>query len=296
MSDRWLETEVFIRVAESGSFSRAARELGLSQPSASRIVTGLEARLGVKLLLRTTRNMTLTEAGSVFLEKARHAAANLKEAEDAARGIDSLRGTLRLALPVMYGSKAIIPVLPAFLARYPELQIEITMRDERQNLVVAGVDIAIRMGTLEDSTFGARQITSVPRMLVASPAYLAGRGVPKMPEDLAFHDVILHEPGVVRDNSTLKLFKAGTTHVITLHGRIRIDAAPGILAAVTAGLGIANVTTVMSAQERQDGRLVQVLPEYQLEPLKVFAVYPSGPRPSARIRTLVDYLITALRN
>lgn len=296
MSDRWLETEVFIRVAESGSFSRAARELGLSQPSASRIVTGLEARLGVKLLLRTTRNMTLTEAGSAFLEKARHAAANLEEAEDAARGIDSLRGTLRLALPVMYGSRAIIPVLPAFLARYPELRIEITMRDERQNLVAAGVDIAIRMGTLEDSTFGARQITSVPRMLVASPAYLAGRGVPEAPEELAFHDVILHEPGVVTDNSTLKLFKAGTGQIVTLHGRIRIDAASGVLAAAMAGLGIANVTTVMSAHERQDGSLVQVLPDYELEPLKVFAVYPSGPRPSARIRALVAYLITALGN
>jgi DNA-binding transcriptional LysR family regulator len=293
MTDRWLEIEVFTRVAESGSFSRAAQKLGLSQPSTSRIVTGLEARLGVKLLLRTTRNVALTEAGAAFLERARQAAADLEDAEDAARGIDSLRGTIRLALPVVYGAKAVIPVLPGFLERYPDLRVEITMRDERQNLVAAGVDMAIRMGSLEDSTFGARQIASVARVLVASPGYLAKRGVPKVPEDLAFHDALLHEQSFP-EKSMLKLFKAGTQHVVTLRGRVKIDAAPGILAAATAGLGIANVTTIMSAQERHDGSLVQVLPAYELEPLKAFAVFPSGPKPSAKVRALVTHLIAAL--
>lgn len=292
MTDRWLEINVFTRVAESGSFSRAAQELGLSQPSASRIVTGLETRLGVKLLLRTTRNIALTEAGAAFLERARQAAADLEDAEDAVRGIDSLRGTIRLAMPVMYGTRAVIPALADFLELYPELRVEITMRDDRQNLVAAGVDMAIRMGTLEDSTFGARQIASVPRMLVASPAYLARRGAPESPEDLAFHDTLLHEQSFPEKN-TLKLFKAGTTEVVTLRGRVRIDSAPGILAAATAGLGIANVTTVMSAQERHDGSLVQLLPDYALEPLKAFAVFPSGPKPSAKIRALTAHLIAA---
>jgi DNA-binding transcriptional LysR family regulator len=293
MTDRWLEIEVFTRVAESGSFSRAAQALGLSQPSTSRIVTGLENRLGVKLLLRTTRNVALTEAGAAFLERARQAAADLEDAEDAARGIDSLRGTLRLAVPIAYGTRAIIPLLPGFLERYPELRVEITMRDERQNLVAAGVDVAIRMGTLEDSTFGARQIASVPRVLVASPAYLARRGVPKTAEDLAFHEALLHEQSFP-EQSTLRLFKAGMERVVTLQGRVKIDAAPGILAAAVAGLGIANVTTVMSAQERHDGSLVQLLPDYALEPLKAFAVFPSGPKPSAKVRALVTHLITAL--
>jgi DNA-binding transcriptional LysR family regulator len=293
MTDRWLEIEVFTRVAESGSFSRAAQALGLSQPSTSRIVTGLENRLGVKLLLRTTRHVALTEAGAAFLERARQAAADLEDAEDAARGIDSLRGTLRLAVPIAYGTRAIIPLLPGFLERYPELRVEITMRDERQNLVAAGVDVAIRMGTLEDSTFGARQIASVPRVLVASPAYLARRGVPKTAEDLAFHEALLHEQSFP-EQSTLRLFKAGMERVVTLQGRVKIDAAPGILAAAVAGLGIANVTTVMSAQERHDGSLVQLLPDYALEPLKAFAVFPSGPRPSAKVRALVTHLIAAL--
>lgn len=290
MTDRWLEVQVFTRVAESGSFSRAALELGLSQPSTSRIVTGLEARLGVKLLLRTTRHVALTEAGAVFLESARQAAADLEDAEDAARGIDSLRGTIRLAVPIMYGTRAVIPVLPGFLERYPELRVEITMRDERQNLVTSGVDMAIRMGTLEDSSFGARQIASVGRMLVASPAYLAKRGMPMTPEDLPSHDALLHEQSFP-DISTLKLLKGGAEQVVTLRGRVRVDAAPGILAAAMAGLGIANVTTIMSAQERENGSLVQVLPDYELEPLKVFAVFPAGPRPSAKVKALVAHLI-----
>lgn len=193
MTDRWLEIEVFTRVAESGSFSRAAQELELSQPSASRIITGLEARLGVKLLLRTTRSVALTEAGAAFLDRARQAVADLEEAEDAARGLDSLRGTIRLAVPIMYGTRAIIPALTSFLERYPDLRVEITMRDERQNLVAAGVDMAIRMGTLEDSTFGGRQIASVERLLVASPSYLAKRGTPRTPEELTGHDTILQE-------------------------------------------------------------------------------------------------------
>lgn len=295
MNNRWLETIVFIRVAESGSFSRAARELGLSQPSTSRIVTGLETRLGVKLLLWTTRNIALTEAGAVFLEGARRASTELEEAEDVARGIDSLRGTIRLAVPVMYGSRVVIPALASFLERYPDLRVEITMRDERQNLVAAGIDLAIRMGTLEDSTFGARQISSVPRMLVASPAYLARKGTPNTPEELSFHDALLHEQSFP-EKSTLKLCKAGAEWIVTLHGRIKIDSASGILAAATAGLGIANVTTIMSAQERGDSSLVQLLPDYELEPLKAFAVFPSGPRPSAKVRALVTHLIDMLGN
>lgn len=293
MNNRWLEIEVFTRVAELGSFSRAAHELELSQPSTSRIVTGLEARLGVKLLLRTTRNVALTEAGAVFLDKARQATADIEDAEDAVRGIDSLRGTLRLAVPIVFGSRAIIPALPSFLERYPDLRIEITMRDERQNLVSAGVDMAVRMGALEDSTFGARQIAIVERLLVASPSYLARRGTPRTPEQLTDHDTILHELGFP-EKSTLKLLKEGIPHVVTLRGKFKIDAAPGVLAAALAGLGIANVTTIMSEQELLKGKLVRLLPEYELEPLKAFAVFPSGPRPSTKVQALVTHLISAL--
>src|SRR5260370_9109724 len=133
MSDRIKELAVFVRAAESGSFSRAARELGLSQPSASRIIGELEARLGVKLLLRTTRRITVTDAGALFLDRARGILAEIEDAEDAARGVDSLRGTIRLALPVLYGTREIIPLLPKFLDQHPLLPVEMPAADSRQH-------------------------------------------------------------------------------------------------------------------------------------------------------------------
>src|ERR1700752_3346901 len=140
MSDRLQELTVFIRAAESGSFSRAARELGLSQPSVSRIISELEARLGVTLLLRTTRRITVTDPGGLFLERAREILSQVEDAEDAARGLDSLRGTIRIALPIVYGTREIIPRLPKFLQTHPLLRVEMQVADIRQDLVAGGAD------------------------------------------------------------------------------------------------------------------------------------------------------------
>ena len=161
MSDRLQELAVFVRAAESGSFSRAARELGLSQPSVSRIIGELEARLGVTLLLRTTRRITVTDAGALFLDRAREILAEIEDAEDAARGLDSLRGIIRLALPVVYGTREIIPRLPKFLAAHPLLRVEMAVSDERQDLVAEGADVAIRLGELGNSVFGARRLETL---------------------------------------------------------------------------------------------------------------------------------------
>src|SRR5579863_2524411 len=166
MGDRLQELAVFVRTAESGSFSRAGRGLGLSQPSISRIVSELEDRLGTKLLLRSTRRITLTDAGALFLDRAREVLADLEDAEDAARGVDSLRGIIRLAIPVIYGTREIIPRLPKFLAAHPLLRVEMTVSDARQDLVAEGADIAIRLGALDDSVFGARKLETLERMLV----------------------------------------------------------------------------------------------------------------------------------
>ena len=157
MSDRLQELAVFVRAAESGSFSRAARELGLSQPSVSRIVSDLEARLGVTLLLRTTRRITVTDAGALFLERARGLLHELEEAEDAARGVDSLRGLIRIAMPVLYGIREIVPRMPDFMKAHPLLRVEFVVADELQNLIAEGADIAIRLGKLSDSSFRRAQ-------------------------------------------------------------------------------------------------------------------------------------------
>lgn len=293
MSDRLQELTVFVRAAESGSFSRAARELGLSQPSVSRIIGELEARLGVTLLLRTTRRITVTDAGATFLARSREILAEIEDAEDAARGIDSLRGTIRLAIPIVYGTREVIPRLTKFLALHPLLQVELSVADHRQDLVAEGADIAIRMGDLDDSAFGARRLQTLQTMLVATPSYLAARGVPKTPADLAAHDCISGPGNFGRDNWSFT--RNGTETSVNVRGRIHTNSGPGVFASAMAGLGIAMVSTVMAGPEVKAGTLVALLRSYKLPTVDVHAVFPGGPRPSTKVRALVDFLTQELK-
>src|ERR1700761_4622710 len=262
MSDRWQELSVFVRAAESGSFSQAARELRLSQPSVSRIIGELEARLGVKLLLRTTRKITVTDAGALFLDRAREILAEMEDAEDAARGLDSLRGIIRLALPVVYGTREIIPRLPKFLALHPELKVEMAVSDARQDLVAEGADVAIRLGELDDSVFGARKLETLERMLVASPIYLKARGTPKTPADLANHDCIFGPGNFGR--ASWSFSRNGTEISVDVRGRIVTDSGPGLLASAVAGLGIVRASMTLAGDEIKAGLLVPLLRGYAL--------------------------------
>jgi DNA-binding transcriptional LysR family regulator len=288
MSDRYQELTVFVRAAESGSFSRAGRELRLSQPSISRIVSELEARLGAKLLLRTTRRITITDAGALFLEKARELLAQWEDAEATARGVDSLRGTIRLALPVVYGTREVIPRLPKFLASHPLLRVEMNIADIRQDLVAEGADVAIRLGKLEDSVFGARKLTELERYVVASPAYLEARGTPNTPAELSDHDCIFG-PGAL-GLETWTFTRNRTVTSVNVRGRIQTDSGSGLFACLMAGLGVAIASTPMAGAELQSGALRRLLPEYNLPPVEVHAVFPGGPRLSAKIRAFVDFL------
>jgi len=294
MSDRWQEMAVFVRVAESGNLSRAARELKLSQPSVSRIVGTLEARLGTTLLLRTTRSISLTEAGTLYLERAKYLLAEMEEAEQAARGVDSLHGVVRLAMPVLYGTRAVIPALAPFLARHPDLRVEMIMSDARQNLITDGVDVAIRLGVgpLDDSTFGARRLALVERLVVAAPAYLSAHGAPANPAELARHDCIVQHGLFGRES--WRFTHDQTVTSVNVPGKLWINSAPGILAAAVAGLGIALATGVMAGEELRTGQLTQLLERYRLDPAEVHAVFPAGPRPSAKVRAIVDHLAAAL--
>jgi DNA-binding transcriptional LysR family regulator len=293
MSDRLQELAVFVRAAESGSFSRAARELGLSQPSVSRIIGELETRLGVTLLLRTTRRITVTDAGATFLERSREILAEIEDAEDAARGIDSLRGMIRLAIPVVYGTREVIPRLAKFLALHPLLHVELSVADHRQDLVAEGADIAIRTGDLDDSAFGARRLQTLQTMLVATPSYLAAHGVPKTPGDLASHDCISGPGNFGRDRWSFT--RNGTETSVTVRGRIHTNSGLGVFASAMAGLGIAMVSTVMAGPEVKAGTLVVLLRGYKLPTVDVHAVFPGGPRPSTKVRALVDFLAQELK-
>lgn len=290
MSDRWQEMAVFVRVAESGSLSRAARELKLSQPSVSRIIGTLEARLGTTLLLRTTRSVSLTEAGALYLDRARYLLAEMEEAEQAARGTDSLHGVIRLAMPVLYGTRAVIPALAPFLARHPDLRVEMIMSDARQNLITDGVDVAIRLGVgpLDDSTFGARKLALVERLVVAAPAYLSAHGAPANPAELARHDCIVQHGLFGRES--WRFTHNQTVTSVNVPAKLWINSAPGILAAAVAGMGIALVTRVMAGEELRTGLLTQLLEPYRLDPAEVYAIFPAGPRPSAKVRAIVDHL------
>jgi len=288
MSDRIQQLTVFTRAADGGSFSRTARELGLSQPSVSRIVSELEARLGVKLILRTTRRLTLTEAGAAFLARARRVLSELEDAEDVARGIDSLRGTIRVAMSVLFGTRAVIPHLPEFLARHPELRVQLMLADERHDLVVEGADVAIRFGPLDDSAFGARKIATTERWVAAAPAYLQAHGVPRTPADLAEHECMIGPGRFGRARWTFT--RAGKTESVSVRGRVRTDSAAGMLACLMAGMGIAIASDVMSGPEIESGALVRLLPRWTMEGADVYAVFPAGPRPSAKVRALVDHI------
>lgn len=294
MSDRWQEMAVFVRVAESGSLSRAARALKLSQPSVSRIVGTLETRLGIKLLLRTTRSVALTDAGTLFLERAKQLLAEVEEAEQAVRGVDSLHGVIRIAMPVLYGTRAIIPALSTFLAQHPDLSVEVVMNDARQNLIIEGVDLAIRIGVgqLDDSTFGARRLAVVRRLVVAAPTYLSKRGTPATPGDLARHDCIVQHGLFGRES--WRFTHNNTVTSVDMRARLWINSAPGVLAAAVAGMGVALATSVMAGEELLSGRLIEILPTYKLDPAEVFAVFPAGPRPSAKVRALANHLVTSL--
>jgi DNA-binding transcriptional LysR family regulator len=292
MSDRLQELTAFVRAAETASFSRAARDLGTSQPSISRMVSALEDRLGVKLLLRSTRKVSPTDAGIAFLERARQILDELGEAEEAARGIDSLMGKLRVAMSGPFGIREVIPHLPDFLARHPKLKIEFLVSDQIEDMVADGIDVALRTGRLPDSGFGARKLASTTRHAVAAPAYLAARGNPSTLADLAGHDCIVG-PGS-SSWSGWSFMRHGTTTTVTVDGRVQIASAEGVVACAKAGMGIAIASRWMCRSELETGALVPILQDYGLEPAEVHAVYPSGRKPSAKVKAFSNWMAGAL--
>ena len=285
MSDRFQELALFVRVADTGSFSRAGRELGYAQPTVSRMISALEGRLGVKLLMRTTRKVTPTEA---LLERGRIALTELDDAESSARGAGGLSGVLRVATPVTFGAREIAPRLGPFLESHPALRVELLMADRRVDLLDEGVDLAIRLGPLDDSSFVSRRLATAPRYLVAAPAYLDRCGVPATPADLSEHAIVSgRAPGA--EVWTLREDSGGETS-IKLTARLVATSIEGVLAATIAGLGIAAASAFACRQELARGDLVRVLPTFSPGAIDVHAVMPSGRTPPAKARAFLDHV------
>jgi DNA-binding transcriptional LysR family regulator len=228
----------------------------------------------------------------VFLERARQILGDLDDAENAARGVDSLRGTLRVVLSGAFGTREVIPRLPGFAAQHLKLGIELLMSDRTEDLIAEGADMAVRLGPLSDSGFGARLLGKAPRLVVASPSYIARKGTPQTPADLDRHDCILG-PGL-SGRTGWSFTRSGKAASVTVKGSIKVTSADGVIACAKAGLGIAVASRWMCRAELEAGEVVAILSDYQLDWVELHAVYPAGRRPSLKVRTFSDYLAAQL--
>jgi DNA-binding transcriptional LysR family regulator len=292
MSDRLFALRLFARVARKGSFSAAGRELNIPQSTASRTIATLEREIGAPLLVRTTRAVTLTDAGSDFLARIEPILADLDEAEHAARGTGELRGTLRVSLGTSFALREVIPRLSAFMDRHPALRIDLMMQDLRQDLVIEGVDVAFRLGALSDSTATARRILSWPRILVASQCYLDRAGTPTDPADLPDHAIIIG-PGSIGGHW---LFRNGSTATsIQVKARLAIGVSEGAVAAAVQGLGILMTPLGACRWELDKGALTRILLDWDAGTVELSAVFASGKAAKPAARALTEYLVGAFR-
>jgi DNA-binding transcriptional LysR family regulator len=290
MSDLITLFRTFARVAEAGSFTSVAVERNTSQPTISRQIAALEAHLGCLLFQRTTRSLTLTDDGRVLYDHALRSLEALNEAEGAVgRRKGKPSGTLRLACAVVFGRLHVVPRLPRFLARYPDLSVDLVMHDGFTDLIEEGIDLAIRVGDIRDPGLIARRIGTTRRVVVATPDYLARRDAPRVPQDLSGHDCIVYARLATGSNWTFAT-PDGTIHV-PISGRLRVNSTEGLRAAVLAGIGIAYVPVWhFVEQEIETGRLVRLLPDHEPRPQPISAVYPSRRYLSPKVRTMIDYL------
>lgn len=292
--DRLRSMQVFRAVVDAGAFSAAARRLHLSNAAVSKHVASLEAALGARLLQRTTRRLSLTNAGEVYYQRAIRLLDELEQLEaDVREEGQTPRGRLRVAAPMSYGLAVIAEQLPAFMARHPEVEVDLSLTDRMVDLVEEGVDVAIRVAhTLPDSSLVATRLGPFSRVVVGAPAYFETHGAPEHPRDLAVHTCLrysrLSDPDVWRFAGP-----EGPVHV-TVAGRLRTDNSLAMRAALRAGAGLALIPACAVAEDLASGALRTCLPGWAPEPRSVFALYPTTRQLSPKVRAFVGYLRDAL--
>ncbi|MFC0407386.1 LysR family transcriptional regulator [Roseomonas elaeocarpi] len=285
--------EVFIKVAEAASFTRAAEELSLSRSAASDHIADLEQHLGVRLLNRTTRRVSLTSEGEVFLSRARQVMSLMETAEEeASAGALTPHGRLRVNAPVSFGQHHLGPMLTDFLHKYPEIEIELTLTDRLVDVVEEGFDLVLRIGRLPDSTLVARRVGTIRLLLCASPDYLAQHGTPQHPADLARHSCI-HLIGTAWHTWSFE-GPEGTVSV-PVTGRLTANNVDTLMSAASAGMGFSLVPNYVAVEAIRQGRLVEVLPEYRSREIQLHAVQPPGHLPVPKTRALIDFLAEQFR-
>lgn len=291
--DRLIAMETFVCVVEAGTFSAAARRLNVGQPAVSKTIALLEERLSVRLLLRSTRGLTPTEAGQAFYSRAKRAIEEAEEAELAARGAaTNLTGRLRVCAAVTFARLHIVPAIGQFLEAHPELNVDLVLDDRNVDLLEEGIDIGLRIGPLEDSSMTARKIGEVPRLVVGTPAYFERAGIPTTPADLSAHQAIVYSQR--GGGSTWTFLRNGSEVAVVVSGRVAITAAEGLRAAVLANLGLAVVSEWMFSPELKNGQVCSVLDDWHLPPVELWAVFPAGRMVSAKTRAFLDFLADSL--
>ena len=284
--DRLTSMEILVRVIETGSFSSAARHFRVGQPAVSKTIAQLEARLGVKLLTRSTRGLRPTEAGRNFYERAKRAIEEADDAERAARGAGaSLTGRLRISAAVTFARMHVIPLLPKFLSLHPELELDLLLDDRAVDLVREGVDVALRIGMLSHSSLVARRIGLGRRVVVATPSYFQRAGTPRMPDDIAGHQAIIY----LIEGGNWSFRQNGSEISVQAKSRLRVTAAEGVRAAVLADLGVAVVSEWMFTPELRAGTVRAVLKDWMLPPVDLWAVFPNGRIASAKVRAFLSF-------
>jgi len=284
---------VFTAVIEQGSFSKAAEKLGITKSAVSKRITGLEAQLGVKLLHRSTRKLSLTEAGERYFEYASQALHAAQEAENAATELQiEPKGTLRVSAPMSFGRLHVAPIIPVFLKQYPQIDLHMDMSDTWTDVIAEGFDIAIRAGNLSDSSLVARKLTSLRSVLCASSDYLAQYGIPHMPQELIHHNCILYTYNTVVNE--WGFIKNGEEETVRISGNYQVNNSEALRESLVQGLGIGRLPTFIAGSDIKTGRLVPVLNDYIMPHKAIYAVFPEKQYLPEKVRVFIDFLVETL--
>ena len=293
--DRLAAMNMFVRVVETGSFSNVAKEMNSTQPTISKNIAELESWLGAKLLNRSTRSLRLTDTGTDYYERC---VAILQDVEEAEQVVGKLqtqpKGRVRVSTVVAFGRLHIVPRLSQFFDLYPDIKVDIRLNDNVVDLVEEGVDVAFRMGTLEDSTLIAKKLCFSPIVTVASPEYLKNKGIPQHPRELRDHDYVSYSDGAARREAAFQ--DHGEPFFVRTDGSITTNNTEAFRAALLCGLGISRTPRWLVGDAIANGELVTILESYQPDPLDIYAVYPPGRHLPSKVRCFIDFFAEQLKD
>ncbi|WP_286828143.1 MULTISPECIES: LysR family transcriptional regulator [Kordiimonas] len=284
---------VFTCVVEEGSFSKAAGKLGITKSAVSKRISGLEGQLGVKLLQRSTRKLSLTEAGARYFEHAVQALNAAQDAQNAAMELQATpQGTLRLSVPMSFGRLHIAPIIPQFLKQYPNVKIHMDMSDQTRDVIAEGFDVALSAGDLPDSSLIARKLAPLHSVLCASKDYIARHGMPKSPQDLIQHNCILftYHTGVPE----WVFIRNGEESRVRIEGNYQVNNSEALHEALLQGLGIGRLPTFVAGPDIQSGKLVPILSDYEMPHKAIYAVFPEKRYLPEKVRVFIDFMVTNL--